>query len=87
MRQLVEVRTVELAVQALERFPDRAVQHGAARGTEGFVQDLAHERVREAPAPRILAHLRDEARRERLLECREHLHRRLSRRRREDRDG
>ena len=43
MCQLVEVRTVELAVQALEPFPDRAVQRGAAGGTERFVQDLAHE--------------------------------------------
>ena len=87
MRQLVEVRTVELAVQALERFPDRAVQRGAARRTERLVQDLAHERVGEAPAPRILVHLRHQTRRERLLECREHLHRGLSRGRGEDRHG
>jgi len=87
MRQLVEVRTVELAVQALERFPDRAVQRGAARRTERVVQNLAHERVGEAPAPWILVHLRHQTRRERLLERREHLHRGLSRGRGEDRDG
>src|SRR5262249_61990476 len=59
MRQLVEVAAVELAVQTLERFPDRTVQRGAAGGTERVVQDLAYERVGEAPAPRIIVHLRD----------------------------
>jgi hypothetical protein len=87
VRQLVEVRTVEVPVQALERLPDRTVQRRAAGRTERLVQDLAHERVREPPAPGIAAHLRDETRRERLLECRQHLHRGLSRGLRQKSDG
>src|SRR5262249_54295687 len=75
VRRLVRMPAVELAVQTLERFAGRAVQRGAAGGTERVVQALAHERVGEAPAARTLAHLGDETRRERLFERREHLHR------------
>ena len=52
MRQLVEVRTVERAVQPLQRLADRTMERDAPGRTERFVQDLADEGVPEAPSPR-----------------------------------